>query len=174
MKKILAVILAATFAACGSPALKPVRTDVPTAPVPAPDFSLTDLSGATVRLSDFRGKTVLLDFWATWCEPCKQSIPLYLKMQEKLRSKGFVVVGIDENESAAIAAAYARNHGMTYPILMDPGTGLFEKYGGRSMPSAFLIDAQGNIRGRWEGFDAAAGLDVALATDRLLGEKPRY
>jgi peroxiredoxin len=174
MNKLPAVILAAAFAACRSPALKPALTDVPTAPVPAPDFTLKDLSGATVRLSDFRGKTVLLDFWATWCEPCRQSIPLYLKMQEKRRSKGFVVVGVDENESPEIAAAYIRNHRMNYTVLMDPGAELFKKYGGRGMPSAFLIDSQGNIRGRWEGFDAAAGLDVVLATDRLLGEKPRY
>jgi thiol-disulfide isomerase/thioredoxin len=174
MKILFSVILAAAFAACGSPALKPVRTDVPAPPVPAPDFSLQDLSGAPVRLSDFRGKTVLLDFWASWCEPCKQSIPLYMKLQGKLRSKGFVVIGVDENESAAIAAAYARARGLNYTILLDPGTGLFEKYGGRGMPSAFLIDAQGNIRGRWEGFDAASGLDVAHATELLLGEKPRY
>jgi peroxiredoxin len=174
MKKIIALILAAAFAACGSPALNPVRTDVPAPPVPAPDFALKDLSGATVRLSDYRGKTVLLDFWATWCEPCKQSIPLYMKLQEKHRSKGFVIVGIDENENAATAAAYARNHDMNYPVLLDPGTGLFEKYGGRSLPSTFLIDGQGSIRGRWEGFDAASGLDVAHAAELLLGAKPRY
>ena len=172
MKKLLGAILAVGLAGCGSPALKPVRTDVPTAPSPAPDFSLQDLSGATVRLADFRGRTVLLDFWATWCQPCKQSIPLYMKMQDKLRSKGFVVVGVDENEKAEIVGAYARKLGMNYPVLLDPDTGLFEKFGGRSLPSAFLIDAQGNIRGRWEGFDAAAGLDVEHATDVLLRAKP--
>ena len=169
---ILAAILAGGFAACGSPALRPVKTDVPTAPSPAPDFALQDLSSATVRLSDFRGRTVLLDFWATWCEPCKQSIPRYVKMQDKLRSKGFVVVGVDEDESPEIVRAYARDHRMNYDVLLDPHTGLFEKYGGRSLPSAFLIDAQGNVRGRWGGFAAATGLDVEHATDALLGAAP--
>jgi peroxiredoxin len=174
MNKIAIVILAAGLAACGSPALKPVRTDVPTAPSPAPNFALQDLSGATVGLSDLRGKTVLLDFWATWCEPCKQSIPRYIKMQERLRSKGFVVVGIDEDEKGGVAAAYARDHGLNYNVLLDPGTGLFEKYGGRSLPSAFLIDPQGNIRGRWEGFDAATGVDVERATDFLMGTPVKF
>jgi peroxiredoxin len=174
MKKIIAACLATALAACGSPALKPVRTDVPTSPSPAPPFALKDLTGAAVRLDDFRGKTVLLDFWATWCEPCKESIPRYIKMQERLRSKGFVVIGIDEDEKGDVAGAYARDHGLNYDVLLDPGTGLFEKYGGRSLPSAFLIDAQGNIRGRWEGFDAATGVDVERATDFLLGTKPNF
>ena len=174
MKKLLAVILASAFAACHSPALVPVRTDVPTAPSPAPDFALQNLSGATIHLSDFRGKTVLLDFWATWCEPCKQSIPRYMAMQDKLRAKGFVVVGVDEVETHDVVDAHARKHGMSYPLLLDTDAGLFRRYGGRSLPSAFLIDTQGNIRGRWDGFDAATGLDVEAATERLLGEKPRF
>jgi peroxiredoxin len=174
MNKTIVVILAAGLAACGSPALKPVRTDIPTAPTPAPDFALQDLSGATIRLADLRGKTVLLDFWATWCEPCKESIPRYIKMQEKLRPKGFVVVGIDEDENGEIATAYARDHGLNYTVLLDPGTGLFEKYGGRSLPSAFLIDAKGNIRGRWEGFDAATGVDVERATYFLMGAPVKF
>jgi peroxiredoxin len=174
MKISLLVILASSLAACGSPALKPVKTDVPTTPSPAPDFALQDTSGATVRLADLRGKTVLLDFWATWCEPCKESIPRYIKMQEKLRSKGFVVVGIDEDEKSEIAAAYARDYGLNYTVLLDPGTGLFEKYGGRDLPSAFLIDARGNIRGRWDGFDAATGVDVERATDFLLGAPVKF
>ena len=178
MKTFLALIVAAGLAACAHhplpPVLRPVRDDVPTAPSPAPDFALQDLSGATARLSDFRGKTILLDFWATWCVPCKQSIPRYMEMQNKLRAKGFVVVGVDESESADVVSAHARRQGINYPILLDKDAGLFRKYSGRSLPSAFLIDAQGNIRGHWDGFDAATGLDVEAATYRLLGEKPRF
>jgi thiol-disulfide isomerase/thioredoxin len=169
MKRPWAAALAAFLVGCAAP----VRTDIPTAPSPAPRFSLFDLSGATVKISDFQGKVVLVDFWATWCEPCKQSIPRYIRMQEKLRDKGFAVVGIDEDEKPEIAAAYARNHSMNYPVLLDPGTGLFAEFGGASLPAAFLIDAQGQIRGHWEGFDAATGQDVERAADALLGIKPR-
>lgn len=167
-KRTLAALLAAGLAACGPP----VRHDVPTAPVPAPDFALEDLAGATVRLSDYRGRTVLLDFWATWCPPCKQSIPLYVDMLKRLRSKGFEVIGVDEDDNPAVVRAYARAHGMSYPVLADHRTELFRKFGGADLPTCFLIDAQGNVRGRWQGFDAATGIDVERATDVLLHAQP--
>jgi peroxiredoxin len=170
MKIMLAVLLAAALMGCHA---TPLRTDVPGPPSPAPDFALKDVTGKTVRLSDYRGKTVLLDFWATWCVPCKQSIPRYMQMQERLASKGFVLIGVDEGEKAEIVAAYAKAHGMNYPIVLDPDTALFAKYPAHSLPAAFLIDTRGNIRGRWEEYDAATGVDVELATDRLLGAPAR-
>jgi thiol-disulfide isomerase/thioredoxin len=169
MKKLLAVAFAAAFTACGGR----LKTDKSFTPVPAADFALQDLSGATLRLSDYRGKTVLLDFWATWCEPCKQSIPRYVELHDQLASKGFVVIGVDEGEDAGIVKAYALRLRMNYPVLLDPKAALFHKYRGGSLPAAFLIDAQGNIRGRWEGYDAATGVDVERAIARLLGVSPR-
>ncbi|HEX4048619.1 MAG TPA: TlpA disulfide reductase family protein [Elusimicrobiota bacterium] len=169
-KRLLAALLASGLAACGPP----LRQDVPTAPVPAPDFALKDLSGATVRLSDYRGRTVLLDFWATWCAPCKQSIPRYIDMLKRLRSKGFEVIGIAEDDNPPVVRAYALAHGMDYPVLADSGTELFRKYGGQSLPTCYLIDDQGAIRGRWQGFDAATGIDVERATDVLLHARPHW
>lgn len=175
MKSTLAVLaVAASLAACRSADLKPVRDGVPNvSPFPAPDFTLQDLSSGTFRLSDLRGKTVLLDFWATWCAPCKQSIPRYMKMQKRLGAKGFVVVGVDEGEAPEIVSAYVKAHGMNYRVLLDPHAGLFRDYGARGLPAVFLIDAQGNVRGKWEGFDAATGVDVERATDVLLGSRRR-
>jgi thiol-disulfide isomerase/thioredoxin len=171
--KIGTLILAAGLASCSAPARTDVRKNVPTAPTPARDFSLLDLDGRAVSFADYRGKTVLLDFWATWCEPCKQSIPRYVAMQERLRDKGFAVIGVDEEEKPDLVAAFAQKLGVNYPVVVDGDASLFRAYRGKSLPAAFLIDPQGNIRGRWNGFDAATGEDVETATDRLLGEKPR-
>jgi peroxiredoxin len=172
MKTRIALFLAVALSACHARRTD-VRKDFPTDPSPAADFALRDLSGNAIRLSDYRGKTVLLDFWATWCEPCKQSIPRYIRMQDRLREKGLVVIGVDEGERTDLVAAYTSKLGISYSVLLDPDAGLFYKYQGVSLPAAFLIDSRGNIRGRWNGFDAATGLDVEAATDRLLGEKPR-
>lgn len=179
MKMRLALILAAAVASlsalagCKAPVRTDVPKDVPTAPSPAHDFELRDLTGRAIRLQDYRGKTVLLDFWATWCEPCKQSIPRYIAMQDRLRGKGLAVIGVDESEEPELVAGYARKLGINYPVVIDADAALYHSYRGTGLPSAFLIDPQGNLRGRWNGFDAATGLDVEAATDRLLGEKPQ-
>jgi len=173
MKTRLVLLLAAALAACGAPARTDIPKDHPTAPAPAPDFELRDLTGKPVRLKDYRGRTVLLDFWATWCEPCKQSIPRYVAMQDRLRGKGFAVIGVDMSEEPELVSGYARKLGINYPVVIDADATLFHSYRGTGLPAAYLIDAQGSIRGRWNGFDAATGLDVEAATDRLLGDKPQ-
>lgn len=171
------VLLLAASVACLSACKGATRTDIPrdhpTPPSPAHDFEMRDLTGAPVRLKDYRGKTVLLDFWATWCEPCKQSIPRYAAMQDRLRDKGFAVIGVDESEEPALVAGFARKLGINYPVVIDADASLFHAYRGTGLPAAFLIDKDGNVRGRWNGFDAATGLDVEAATDRLLGNKPQ-
>jgi thiol-disulfide isomerase/thioredoxin len=173
MKIRLVLILAAALASCRSATRTDVPKNHPSAPSPAPDFEMRALDGSAIRLKDYRGKTVLLDFWATWCEPCKQSIPRYIAMQDRLRSKGFTVLGVDEGEEPGLVSGYARKLGIDYPVVIDADAKLFHSYRGTGLPAAFLIDADGNIRGTWNGFDAATGLDVEAATDRLLGDKPK-
>jgi len=112
----------------------------------APDFALKDPEGKTVRLSDYRGKVVLLDFWATWCDPCRLEIPWFIDMQRKNKDKGFEVLGVSMDEEGwEVVKPFMKSVGMNYRVVIgnDQTT---QMYGGvDSLPSTFLIDRQGKI-----------------------------
>jgi peroxiredoxin len=112
----------------------------------APEFELADLSGKRVRLSDFKGKVVILDFWATWCGPCREEIPDFVKLQEKYRAQGLAIVGLsldDDGEKAV--RPFAEKHGVNYTMLLA-NTELADRYGGvLGIPTTFVLDRQGRI-----------------------------
>jgi peroxiredoxin len=112
----------------------------------APDFALPDLSGKTVRLSDFKGKVVLLDFWATWCVPCREEIPAFIQLQRQYASRGFTVLGIAlDDEGAAVVKPFAQKLGVNYPLVIG-NTQIAAAYGGiQAVPTAFLIGRDGMI-----------------------------
>ncbi|MFQ6039393.1 MAG: TlpA family protein disulfide reductase [Candidatus Poribacteria bacterium] len=85
---------------------------------PAPDFALTDLEWNTISLSDFKGKVVILDFWATWCGPCAVEIPSFIKMQEEFGEKRFTMLGVSTDDSAGVVKKFVEEHKMNYPVLM--------------------------------------------------------
>jgi peroxiredoxin len=117
----------------------------------APAFTLTDLSGKSVSLSDFRGKVVVLDFWATWCPPCRREIPDFIDLQKKFGSQGLEIVGIALDEPDKVQA-FARQNGMNYPVLLGSDE-ISMKYGGiEGIPTTFIIDKSGRIVNRFEGF----------------------
>jgi len=125
----------------------------------APDFSLTDFSGHPLRLADFRGKVVLLDFWASWCEPCKAETPHFIEMQNRYGSRGFQVIGISMDDDASPARAFAKEFKLNYPVALGSAK-LAEQFGGiLGLPVAFLIDQQGRIRKRYIGQTRAADFD---------------
>lgn len=109
----------------------------------APDFSLKDADGRSVKLSDYKGKVVLLNFWATWCGPCKIEIPWFVEFQQKYQDKGFAVLGISmDDEGWDVVKPYIAQHKVNYRILL--GTDLVaEQYGGvDSLPTTFLLDQE--------------------------------
>ncbi len=117
----------------------------------APAFSLPDLKGREVPLSDFRGKVVVLDFWATWCPPCKREIPDFIDLQRKYGPQGLQIVGIALDEPEKVAD-FVRQNGMDYPVLMGSDE-VAARYGGiEGIPTTFLIDRDGKIVNRFEGF----------------------
>jgi cytochrome c biogenesis protein CcmG/thiol:disulfide interchange protein DsbE len=112
---------------------------------PAADFALQDATGKTVKIGDYRGKVVLLDFWATWCTGCKLEIPWFSKFQETYREKGFAVVGVSlDQDGWKVLKPYLNVHKVPYQMLLgnDPTA---QRYGIQSLPDTFLIDRQGRV-----------------------------
>jgi peroxiredoxin len=117
----------------------------------APAFTLTDLDGKPVSLSDFRGKVVVLDFWATWCPPCRMEIPDFTDLQKEYGSQGVQIVGIALDEPDKVQA-FARQNGINYPVLLGSDE-ISMKYGGiEGIPTTFIIDKSGEIVNRFEGY----------------------
>ncbi len=117
----------------------------------ASDFKLQDLNGKTVRLSDFKGKPVLIDFWATWCPPCRASIPEIVKLHKTYGSKGLVVISIslDEGDWDAVKS-FATEVGITYPVLKG-NDDVNSQFNVRSIPMVVIVNKEGKIVKRYLG-----------------------
>jgi len=117
----------------------------------APGFTLVDVNGRQVSLADFTGKVVILDFWATWCPPCKREIPDFIKLQSEYGSKGVQIVGIALDQPEKVRS-FVRDNGMNYPVLLGTEE-VSAHYGGvESIPTTFIIDKAGRIVTKYEGF----------------------
>lgn len=141
-------------------------------PVPAPDFSLRDMDGTKVALVDYRGKVVLLNFWATWCPPCRREMPSMERLYQSLKDEGFVVIGVNEFEGPDHVFAYIGQLAVdpTYPILFDPDSDVANRYAVRGLPSTYLVDKHGRIRYRAIGGREFDHPDVTSLIRALLAE----
>lgn len=107
--------------------------------VPAPD-------GRSLRLADYRGKVVFLNFWATWCPPCREEMPGMERLYQRFKDQGFVVLAVSvDAEGADVVSAFVTEHRLTYPIGLDPKMALVGQYGVRGLPSSFLVDRRGRL-----------------------------
>ena len=138
---LLAVGCSSKSAPVGDTSLQPVADRQP-----APDFALKDANGRTVRLSDYRGKVVLLNFWATWCGPCKMEIPWFMELEKEHKSRGFAVLGVSMDEGGWDAVKpFVEQVKVNYRILLGNDS-VAMLYGGvNSLPTSFLIDRNGKI-----------------------------
>ncbi len=125
----------------------------------APEFSLSTLSGEKLKLSDYRGKVVLLDFWATWCAPCREEVPHFVALQNQYRDQGLQIIGVAMDDGPEPVREFYRQFHMNYPVVMgNAKTG--ELFGGvLGLPIAFLIGRDGRIYSRHIGATDIALLD---------------
>ena len=119
---------------------------VPTVGTQAEDFRLTDLTGKEQSLSHYRGKIVLLNFWATWCKPCTTEMPAMQTAYDKLRDKGFVVLAVNELEDDARVREHIKQYGHTFPVLMDRDNKVANQFGVFGLPVSVFIDQEGRVQ----------------------------
>jgi cytochrome c biogenesis protein CcmG/thiol:disulfide interchange protein DsbE len=146
---------------------------------PAPNFTLQDLSGKKVSLADYRGKAVLINFWATWCGPCKIETPWLVELRNQYASKGFEILGVslddlDPDDKTRFAeekrdiAKFAAQEHMQYPVLIDGGS-IDKPYGGLdALPTSYFVDREGNVVAAQLGLTSKA--DIEGNIHKALGE----
>jgi peroxiredoxin len=147
---VLRLLLAALLAACAG-----IASAISTGP--APDFTLKSLDGPNLRLQEQRGRVVMVNFWATWCGPCRQEMPQLNKLYEKYRGSGFVLLGVNVDDDTRNAASVAGKLGVKFPVLWDTDKAVSKRYDLATMPSTVLIDRDGKVRyvhrGYRDGFE---------------------
>ena len=119
---------------------------VPVVGTAVEDFQLVDLSGKMQSLSQYRGKIVLLNFWATWCKPCTTEMPAMQTIYDKLRDKGFVVLAVNELEDDAKVREHIKQYGHTFPVLMDRDNKVANQFGVFGLPVSVFIDQEGRVQ----------------------------
>jgi thiol-disulfide isomerase/thioredoxin len=140
----------------------PVRADTVT-PTPAPGWTLKDVDGKPVNFSQFKGKVVVLDFWATWCGPCRSEIPGYVKLQEKYKDKGLVIIGVSlDQQGPEVVKKFIGDFHMSYQVVMGDDA-VAEAFGGvDGIPTTFIIDRTGKIRDKKVGAMETAEYEKVL------------
>ncbi len=119
---------------------------LPVVGMPTPDFSLIGINGEKVTLSDLRGRVVLLNFWATWCGPCKSEMPILERYYNRVNRDQFVVLGINFDEPVSSVRAYSEALELTFPLLLDPGAKVQQLYRIRGYPTSIFLDVDGIIQ----------------------------
>jgi thiol-disulfide isomerase/thioredoxin len=135
------------------------KTPASTSGALASDFTVTDLDGKKLSSSDYRGKVVLLDFWATWCTPCREEIPHFVEMQNKYGPQGFQVIGISMDDDAKPVREFYQKYNLNYPVAIGDDK-LAERFGGiLGLPVNFIIDREGRVYAKHLGATGTSVFD---------------
>ncbi len=119
---------------------------------PAAEFNLKSRDGAMVSLGGLKGQVVLINFWATWCGPCRKEMPLLEQIQKKYAPLGFTMVGINVEEDTRLMDTFLKDVPVSFPVLLDPANGVSKLYNVSAMPSTVIVDRKGNVRFIHQGY----------------------
>ena len=137
----------------------------------APNFTLTSRNGDVVSLADLKGQVVMINFWATWCGPCRQEMPLLDALYKRYNRMGFTLLGVNVEEDSSGADKWLADTPVTFPILYDTKNQVSKLYNVTAMPSTVLVDRQGNVRFLHRGYKPGDENDYQNAIRELIREK---
>ena len=137
----------------------------------APEIGLRDLDGQPVRLAALRGKVVLVDFWASWCEPCREEMPFLNRLYREHRDDGLVVIGVSVDRRERNVGRFLRRTRVSFPIVHDADQAVVGRYSPPTMPSSYLIDRRGIVRYVHEGFRAGDAERITREIEGLLRQR---
>ena len=134
----------------------------------APALELTDVDGKVHRLADYRGKAVLVNFWATWCVPCREEMPSMEQLRAAMQGKPFVVLAVNVGEGGRVARDFADKMSLGFPLLLDRDTKTTKAWGARILPASFVVGPDGRIRYSYMGAIDWTQADVRASIERLI------
>ncbi len=137
---------------------------------PAPDFTLKSKDGSNLRLQDFRGEVVMLNFWASWCGPCRQEFPLMDEIYKKYQKMGFTILAVNVDEDSRDANGFLDAVPVSFPILYDPESKISELYQVDAMPTTIMIDRNGNKRYLHRGYKSGYEVEYDKQVKQLVRE----
>lgn len=175
MKRLLALTSLAALIACGTAGSGGADTNTaasgahPLIGSPAPGFALDTANGkGRFDLAKVKGKVVVVDFWATWCDPCKKSFPKLQELYTKYNASGMELVGISEDEESSGIAEFGNSHGAKFPLAWDNGKSIAGQWQPKSMPSTFVVDRNGIVRFAHLGYHDGDEAEIEKEVKSLL------
>ncbi|MET0389836.1 MAG: TlpA disulfide reductase family protein [Polyangiales bacterium] len=135
-----------------------------------PEIALTDLSGKKVDLASLAGKVVIVDFWATWCAPCREELPELEKFHKKYGPKGLAIVGVSVDKEASGIKGFLEKLKISFPVVHDAGHTVSEKYSPPKMPSSYIVDRKGIVRYVHGGYRSGDAAEFEKQIQELLGK----
>lgn len=145
-------ILTLALLCCAAIGFTTSATAAATTKSPAPDFTLKSSSGKNIKLSELRGQVVMINFWASWCAPCRQEMPLLEQLYKKYQPMGFTLLGINVEDDPNAATKWLKGKELSFPILFDSQSEASELYNVSAMPTTLIIDRDGNMRYYHRGY----------------------